>query len=214
MTDSPRRIPRLGWAIAFVVAVTLIGVTWVQLKQTTPASEDLEVLATVPEFSFTDQTGWAFGSKDLEGDVWVVDFIFTRCGGPCPVMTSRMGELQSALEPVIRKTGGGVRLVSVTVDPEHDTPEVLRAYADKYGADPELWKFLTGDPAAVTEFVRKGMLQPLAKGSDELPIHSQRFLVVDAEGRIRSYHDLNDGELIPQLLMDIGGLMRERNGSR
>ncbi len=214
MTDSPRRIPRLGWAIAFVAAVTLIGITWVQLKETTPASESLDVLAEVPQFSFVDQTGEEFGLDDLKGDVWVVDFIFTRCPGPCPVMTSRMSELQAALEPVLRKTGGGVRLVSVTVDPEYDSPEVLRKYAETYGANPELWKFLTSEPNAIRDFVQKGMLQPLAKGDDELPIHSQRFLVVDAEGRIRTYHDLNDGELIPQLLMDIGGLMRERARSK
>jgi protein SCO1/2 len=91
---------------------------------------------------------------------------------------------------------------------------VLREYAETYGADPELWKFLTGDPTEVKNFVQKGMLQPLAAGDDDLPIHSQRFLVVDAEGRIRTYHDLNDGELIPQLLMDIGGLMRERERSK
>ncbi len=213
MTDEPRRIPRLGWAIAFVAAVTLIGITWVQLKQTKPMTEELDVLAEVPAFSFTDQTGQPFGLEDLEGDVWVVNFIFTRCPGPCPVMTSRMGELQAALEPVIRKTGGGVRLVSVTVDPEYDGPEVLREYAETYGAEPELWKFLTGEPEVVKDFIQKGMLQPLAEGDDELPIHSQRFLVIDAEGRIRTYHDLNDRELIPQLLMDIGGLMRERSSS-
>ncbi len=210
MSDSPKRIPRLGWAIAFVAAVTLIGVTFVSFKQAKPANEILPPIATVPEFSFTSQTGETVTRGDLEGQVWVADFIFTRCPGPCPVMTSRMKELQSAIEG----KGGGVKLVSVTVDPEHDTPEVLREYGEKHGADPEVWKFLTGNPDEITQFVQKGMLQPLAKGDDDLPVHSQRFIVVDAEGRIRSYHDLDDQALIPELLMDIGGLMRERRPQR
>ncbi len=214
MTDNPRRIPRLGWAIAFVVAVTLIGITWVQLKQTSPADEALDVVAKVPDFSLTDQTGEAFGLDDLKGDVWVINFIFTRCPGPCPVITSRMGELQAALAPALRKSGGGVRLVSVTVDPEYDRPGVLREYAETYGADPELWKFLTGEPAVVKDFIKQGMLQALAPGEDELPIHSQQFVVVDATGRIRSFHGLDEGELIPKLLMDIGGLMRERDSAK
>lgn len=210
MSDSPKRIPRLGWAIAFVAAVTLIGVTFVSFKRAEVLREELPPLGIVPEFSFTSQTGETVTRDDLLGQVWVADFIFTRCPGPCPVMTSRMRELQSAIEG----KGGDVTLVSVTVDPEHDTPEVLQEYAEKYDADPEVWKFLTGDPDEIIEFVQKGMLQPLAKGDDDLPVHSQRFLVVDAEGKIRSFHSLEDQALIPELLMDIGGLMDERNRRR
>ncbi|MGC1480999.1 MAG: SCO family protein [Chthoniobacterales bacterium] len=206
MSDGPKRIPRLGWAIAFVAAVTMIGVTFVSFKTTKPNADPMPAIAEVPAFSFTSQSGETMTREDLAGDVWIANFIFTRCPGPCPVMSSRMQELQAAIEG----KGGGVRLVSVTVDPEHDTPEVLREYSERYGADPEVWKFLTGDPEEVTDFVQKGMLQPLAKGDDDLPVHSQRFLVVDAEGQIRAFHDLNDPALIPELLMDIGGLMRER----
>lgn len=200
----------MGWAIAFVVAVTVIGVTFVSFKRVEPLREDLPPLGVVPEFSFTSQTGETVTRDDLAGQVWVANFIFTRCEGPCPVMTSRMRELQSAIEG----KGGDVTLVSVTVDPEYDTPEVLREYAEKHGADPEVWKFLTGDPEEVTEFIQKGMLQPLAEGPDGLPVHSQLFVVVDAQGKIRSFHPLQHQALIPELLMDIGGLMDERNRSK
>jgi len=206
MTDGPRRIPRIGWAITFIVATMLVGITWMQLKGVKPdGAEKMPVIAAIPEFSFTNQAGETVTLDDLKGRVWVADFIFTRCPGPCPVMSSRMAELQGA----IQKAGGGVQLVSVTVDPEFDTSEVLAKYGERFGADPGIWWLLTGDRKEVDDFVMKGMLQPLARDGEGVPAHSQRFLVVDAQGRLRSYHDLDDGELIPKLLMDIGALMRE-----
>lgn len=206
MPDAPRRIPRVGWAIAFLVVTTLMAMAWVNLKGVKPPqTRALDRIAQVPEFSFTSQTGETVTREDLAGSIWVADFIFTRCPNPCPIMSDRMQELQEA----IKKKGGNVRLVTVTVDPEHDTPEVLAAYAKRYDADPSLWKFLTGEPEAIREFVTRGMLQPLAKDPANVPVHSQRFLVVDSEGILRSYHDLDDPELLPKLLMDIGTLMRE-----
>lgn len=206
MSEPARRIPRLGWAIAFIAITTLMAMAWVNLKNTRPAQvADLPVLAKVPDFTFTSQTGEKISRKDLIGKVWVADFIFTRCPNPCPIMTDRMMELQKAIE----RKGGDVKLVTVSVDPEFDTPEVLAAYAAKYNANPDIWKFLTGEPDKIHEFVTKGMLQPLAKDPDGVPSHTQRFLVVDANGELRSYHDLNDPELMPKLLMDIGKLLRE-----
>jgi protein SCO1/2 len=206
MPESARRIPRLGWAIAFVAVTTLIAMAWVNLKGTRPTQmADLPVLAQVPEFTFTSQTGAPVSREDLLSNVWVVNFIFTRCPSPCPIMSDRMMELQKA----IQRKGGDVKLVTVTVDPAHDTPEVLASYAAKFDADPAIWSFLTGDPEKIEEFVIKGMLQPLATDPTGVPSHSQRFLVVDAAGGLRSFHDLDDPELMPKLLMDIGKLLRE-----
>lgn len=204
--DSPQRIPRFGWVVAFLAATTVIGVTWMKLKDTKPRHENvLPVLGTVPDFSFQSQAGKPVTKDDLLGKIWVADFIFTRCPGPCPAMTARMAELQAA----VAKAGGNVHLVSVTVDPEFDTPPVLETYAGRYNADPKWWTFLTGDSGKITEFVQKGMMLPLAKNGENLPIHSQKFVVVDAQGHIRSYHDLDDPELVPKVLLDIGNLMRE-----
>jgi len=206
MSEPVRRIPRLGWAIAFVVATTLIAMAWVNMKDARPTQmSDLPVLAEVPAFQFTSQTNTPVSKEDLLGNVWVANFIFTRCPNPCPIMTERMMELQKA----IQRKGGAVKLVTVSVDPANDTPEVLSAYGAKYQADPEIWNFLTGEPDKIETFVVKGMLQPLATDSDGVPSHSQRFLVVDANGNLRSFHDLSDPELMPKLLMDIGKLLRE-----
>ncbi len=209
MTQLPPRIPRLGWVLAFLAVTTVLGLAWINLKSTRPDDEALRpVIANVPDFSFTSQSGQTVTRADLAGKIWVADFIFTRCPGPCPVMTARMAELQSALA---RVGGDDVRLVSVTVDPEYDTPEVLTAYGERFGANPALWYFLTGDSQKIDDFAVKGMLQPLMRDPDGVPNHSQKFVVVDGEGRIRTFYDLDDRELIPKLLMDIGALVRERN---
>lgn len=204
--NSPKRIPRLGWVIAFLAGTTIIGLTWMNFKGTRPERESsLPVLGTVPEFSFTSQNGTTVTREDLLGKIWVADFIFTRCPGPCPLMSSRMKEIQSA----IADAGDDVRLVSVSVDPEYDTPEVLSKYGEKYGADPAKWIFLTGAYEAVEKFVVKGMLLPLQKNGEDQPIHSQKFVIVDAEGKIRAYHDMDDPEFMPKVLLDIGNLFRE-----
>jgi protein SCO1/2 len=173
--------------------------------QPAPMPAHLERVAEVPDFRFVDQAGQPVTLADLKGKIWVANFIFTRCAGPCPVMTSRMAELKGKLGRV----GDGVVLVSVSVDPDFDTPEVLKAYADRLGADPTRWKFLSGPKPEIDEFVVKGMLQPLAKDVTGLPAHSTRFVLVDREGWLRGFQDGNDPEVVQKLLMDIGDLLRE-----
>ena len=102
--------------------------------------------------------------------------IFTRCKGPCPLISTRMAELNGKL----KKIHDGVKLASFTVDPEYDTPEVLSKYGANLGANPAVWKFLTGTPEATNEIIVKGLLQPIAKEPDGTPAHSQRFVIVDA----------------------------------
>jgi protein SCO1/2 len=205
--DEPRRIPRLGWAIAFLVATAAMAAAWSMLKSAcSPESTLPPPIASAPDFSFIDQNGKPVTLQDLKGRVWVANFIFTRCPGPCPRMTSRMAEIHKA----ISRAGDAVQLVTVTVDPEYDTPAVLADYATRAGATDGRWSFLTGDPARIEEFVVKGMLLPLGKEADGLPAHSQRFVVVDQAGGIRSYHNLDDSELVGKVLIDIGALLREK----
>src|SRR6185369_9277822 len=102
----------------------------------------------VADFSFTECHGQTVTKADLLGKPWLACFIFTQCAGPCPRVSEQMAVLQKRLKEL------DVRLVSFTVDPDRDTPEVLRAYADKYGADPEKWWFLTGDKAEIYRLVK------------------------------------------------------------
>ena len=199
------RMHKLGWAgafLGFVLAVTMGYSMW--QASVRRDVEQLPVIRAVPEFALTDQNGEQVTTADLRGKIWIADFIFTRCAGPCPLMTARMLEMQKALV----KTPG-VKLVSVTVDPEHDTPEVLKAYAEANFADPERWKFLTGDKAVIEKLVTEGFMQHLAEENGE-PVHGTMFLIVDGNGMVRSARMLEDPELIPKVLTDAGNLLREQ----
>lgn len=205
----PPRIPRLGWAIAFVVATTLIAWTYTQFNSAVrargPVSPRLEKFAPAPDFQFTAQDGSTVTKDDYKGKIWVVNTIFTRCLGPCPVMTSRMAELNQRLGNKAKD----VNLVTFTVDPDHDTPAVLKEYGEKVGASPDKWKFLTGPKDQIDETIVKGFLQPLSKDPDGMPAHSTRFILVDRDGWMRGFQDGSDPEVVQKLLMDIGDLLRE-----
>jgi cytochrome oxidase Cu insertion factor (SCO1/SenC/PrrC family) len=170
--------------------------------------EPLPVLGTLPEFSLTERSGEPFGLKDLRGQVWVADFIFTNCAGTCPIMTTAMTDIQKT---VLAEKLDDVKLVSITVDPERDTPEVLQRFADGYGALTGRWYFLTGDGAAIQQLANKGFLLSAATGgSPEEPIiHSNRFVLVDRQGRIRGYYDGTEEEGVKQLLKDLKKLYLE-----
>ena len=170
----------------------------------------MEKLARVPNFKLTDQTGTPFGSENLKGKIWVANFIFTRCKGPCPLISTRMADLHTKL----KKTKGGVNLVSFTVDPEHDTPPVLSKYGELLGADASNWKFLTGNSDDINAIVVNGLLQPLSNEPDGTPAHSQRFVIVDGGGWIRGFRDGEDPEVLQKLMVDIGELLRENSASQ
>lgn len=155
---------------------------------------ELPVLVNIPRFTLTDQTGEPLGSDQLDGKVWIVGFVFTRCAGPCPMMTSRMAELHFQLRDAGRfaPEGGNVRLVTITVDPDYDTPAVLAEYARLAHADNDHWKFLTGTRRYIWELIKDGFKLPVGDNPDDkaMPIlHSQKFVLVDRLGRIRGYYD-------------------------
>jgi cytochrome oxidase Cu insertion factor (SCO1/SenC/PrrC family) len=170
------------------------------------ATPDLSppVLATLEPFSLTDSQGNAFGSRQLRGKVWVADFIFTRCAGPCPMMTSRMAQLQARLAQA--PTRSDARLVSISVDPTHDSPEVLRRYASMAEANPHRWRFLTGGHDETWRLAQDGFKLPVANNPEDtrMPIlHSQKFVLVDRAGLIRGYYDGLDDTGFDQLLGDL-----------
>lgn len=152
------------------------------------ASEKLPVIAKLSNFQLKDQEGEVFSSKDLEGRVWVSDFIFTRCAGPCPLMTDRMAELQQTF-----KGKADVSFVTITMDALHDTPDVLEAFGKKHGADFSNWYFLTGDSTSILDIARNIYKVPADKDPE---MHTTRFILVDKESNIRGYYDsLDDGAI-------------------
>jgi protein SCO1/2 len=169
----------------------------------------LPVLGTVPPFSLTERTGAPLGSEDLTGRVWVADFVFTRCPDVCPALTARMARLQDRFG-----TGAdAVRLVSFSVDPVHDTPEVLRTYAERTGARPE-WLFVTGPRDRVAALLRDGFKVAWADdGPTTSPItHSDRFVLVDRRLGIRGYYHGSDQDDLERLARDAAGLRDGRRG--
>jgi len=170
------------------------------------AARTFPAYGSVPPFQLTNQDGRPFGSSDLANKIWIADFIFTSCRGPCPIISSRMSELQKPLERT------DVHLVSFTVDPEKDTPQVLRSYADKLRAEAGRWDFLTGDRAAIYDLCQKGFKLGVSDGSDEMgtPVHSTRMVLVDRRGEIRGYYEGTAADAVTKLVADTKHLLREQ----
>jgi protein SCO1/2 len=147
------------------------------------------MLGTLPAFTLTDQRGQPFGTRELAGHVWVADFIFTSCEGACPLLSERMAEVGRRA----RKLGPDFHLVSFSVDPERDTPERLRAYGARYGANPLAWSFLTGPLGAIESAVVGGFKVGMGKEAADEPggvmqvFHGENLVLVDRELRIRGY---------------------------
>ena len=165
--------------------------------------DPLAAIAEVPPFSLVDQNGKPMTRDDLKGTVWIASFVFTRCAGPCPMMTAKMSMLHRAIDDP------GVHFVTFTVDPEHDTPAVLKQYAKSHHADEARWHFLTGNK--ITMFnLSHGMLLPAAPASDDKPIlHSERFVLVDTTGKIRNYYGTREGADIERLKVNAAALIAQ-----
>jgi cytochrome oxidase Cu insertion factor (SCO1/SenC/PrrC family) len=191
---------RLIWA-AFVFGV-------VSLRRSSSTSNGLPVLGTVPEFSLVERSGRTVTRAELDGQPWVANFIFTQCGGVCPMLSTRMAQLQRALA---EKGITNVRSVSFSVDPAHDTPQVLRVYAEQYHADANRWLFLTGPRSELYRVISEGFSLAVAERSaeeatqtpGELITHSDRFVLVDAAGHLRAYYHGTDAASVQQILHDL-----------
>lgn len=176
------------------------------------APRGLPALGEVPAFSLVERSGAPLTRDALLGRVWVADFVFTRCSVTCPVMTAAMRRLQEDFADLPE-----VRLVSFTVDPERDTPDVLREYARAVGADRARWLFATGEKAAIhglsREGFRLGVGDPAtgdgAPVGAEAILHSTRLVLVDARARIRGYYDGGDPEAVALLERHARRLARE-----
>jgi protein SCO1/2 len=171
-------------------------------------ADGLPVLAELPPFELLNERGERFGSADLRGKAWVANFIFTRCPTVCPVLTRKMGSLQ----PVAQESGGALHLVSISVDPDFDRPDVLRAYAEKAGADPARWTFLTGDAASVRATVLEGFKVSIGRSGSPDDVagifHGTHFVLVDSGGWVRGYYASEDSAAVGKLRRDMARLAR------
>ncbi len=218
---SPAWLVFAALALAVPVSVLLL---------TPAAAPKLPVLAELPSFKLIDEHGRAFGRSDLEGRVWVADFIFTSCADACPRLTQKLKHLQDRLVPL--EQGGNIGLLSISVDPERDDPKKLLAYAQTFGARDGLWHFLTGPQAEVERTVVKGFhvamakvpvpgtaadgREPKADASDADVhveafdiMHGEKLVLVDRHGQIRGYYDADDQD---RLLRDARSLTGSGRG--
>lgn len=160
----------------------------------------------LPDFALTavtaDGATRPLSRADLRGRAWVAGFVFTRCAGPCPLLTANMSALRKRLP-------AGAGLLSISVDPDHDKPAVLAAYAAKYSAGPE-WLFVTGEKKALTALVRDGFLLPVVEDAKAEPgsrvTHSAKFVLLDAEARVRGWYDGDDEAALARLAADAARL--------
>jgi protein SCO1/2 len=198
---------RLVWA---ALILTLAGIAvaggW-RLLSGRAGSSALPVYGTVPAFALVERSGKTVTAGDLAGRVWVADFIFTDCHGMCPGLSTTLAAL---LQHLAARGETAVTAVSFTVDPTRDDPATLRRYAERFGADPARWLFLTGERAAVEQLVRDGFhlsiaeLPPGERERSPEPItHSDRFVLVDGELRIRGYYHGTDAESVAKLERDL-----------
>ena len=208
----PRKRLFLFYALCICVGGFAIGATYLQL--THPPEPPLQRIKTLPDFQLMERSGKSVGLADLKGKVWLADFVYTTCPGPCLMISSRLAELQNeALQ------NPAVRFVSVSTDPEHDTPEVLQKYAEHFHAAPDRWLFLTGEKGKVYGLIRDGFLLAVAEqpGAEQPIIHSTKLMLVDKNGVVRNFYDgASEGRSTEEksaenraILRDIDRLARE-----
>jgi cytochrome oxidase Cu insertion factor (SCO1/SenC/PrrC family) len=216
--NQPAR--RIGWRVwgglALVALTLLLALLLAQLKFRTAPGPPLPVIDQIAGFTLTNQNGRTVSLADLRGQVWVADIIFTRCPGPCLKMTKQMKVLQEALPP-----GSQTKLVTLTTDADFDTPPVLKAYAERFGADPQRWMFLTGTKREIANLAIDSLkLTAIEKKPEErespqdLFVHSTIFVIADKRGQLRGVFETTGEGIDPQdvkarILAAVGRLERE-----
>ena len=206
-----RVLQALALALFGVVAALVAWILFTRLHPSRAQSLGLGLSIPAPAFTLTDQDGRPFSSVGLAGKVWVADFIYTRCGASCPTLTAQMAALQKALrgEP-------GAAFVSISVDPRHDRPAVLKRYAKDFGADLSNWSFLCGDADATDALIQGGFKLPVVRvrvpeQGDKADIpHSSTLALVDRHGLIRAYYEGIEEGNWPKLEQAVRALLEER----
>ncbi len=177
--------------ISFIILI--FGIWAVPKIVDSLSKPDMATIGTVPEFSFTDQNGKTITNEDYRGKVYVVEFFFTTCPDICPIMTENMIKIQNEF-----LGNPNVGIASFTIDPNHDTPEVLKKYAEKKGITKLQWHLLTGDKDQIFKLANEGFKLYVGETPESDPgfEHSGLFALIDQEGTIRSRKDKNGNPLI------------------
>ncbi len=198
-----------------MAAITLAVAFAVSARRARAAAPPLPVLGPVPHFTMTDQLGRSASDETLHGQVLVVDFFYASCTSSCPLLTGKMLALQKGLagrEQQLERPLP-VHLVSITLDPANDTPEVLRAYAERVGADGARWSFLSGRSEDLDRVVVQGFKTTFQRADPAAGIasimHGEWLVLVDASGSLRGFYAASDPERMQALLTDATRLATE-----
>ena len=185
------------WVYLSSLLVVIILIIVLQPKE----ENELPIIGQIPSFDLIDQNGESFTLESGKGNVWLADFIFTTCAGPCPIMTERMSTVQHDLIDIDK-----LKFVSFTVNPDYDTPEVLKKYAKRYDADISTWSFVTGKYEQIQELIANGFKMG---DEEEIVFHSTRFALVDHEGNLRGYYSGTEPMDHENLTRDIHSLVKK-----
>ena len=193
----------LGLVILFVASVVVMS----RFKFEPQGGENsgLDDFGLVPNVVLTERSGQTLALDQLHGAVWIADFIFTYCPGPCPLMSARMSELHKEFSDI-----AGLKFVSFSVDPDRDTPERMREYATLYNADPQRWLFLVA-PKDTMNDLASARFHMAASG--DLLLHSTLFALVDQKGHIRNYYHIDDPQMKTKMRADILTLLGKGSAS-
>ena len=186
--------------IYIVVAVFLLATYFLNYKG---KENELPEIGMVPEFEFVNSEQETITLNNLKGKVWVADFIFTTCTMACPMMTGNMNIIHKKY-----KKNDDVRLASISVYPEYDTPEVLTKYASQYDANTSRWYFLTGEESTVKRVIKDGFK---IGDYEDIIFHSEKFALVDKKGMIRAYYNGMKTEDMKKLKKDINSLLKQNS---
>ena len=188
--------------IKIYIAIAALLIATYLLKNSEPENS-LPVIGNIPDFEFVNSEGETITLTSLKGKVWVADFIFTTCNMACPIMTGNMNIIHKKY-----KQNDDVRLVSISVYPDYDTPEVLTKYAAQYNADTNRWYFLTGEESTVQEVIKDGFK---IGDYEDIIFHSEKFALVDRSGMIRAYYNGMKTEDMKKLKKDINSLLKQNS---
>ena len=185
------------WVYLSSLLIVIILIIVLQPKE----ENELPIIGQIPSFDLIDQNGESFTLENVKGNVWLADFIFTTCAGPCPIMTERMSTVQHDLIDIDK-----LKFVSFTVNPDYDTPEVLKKYAKRYDAYISTWSFVTGKYEQIQELIANGFKMG---DEEEIVFHSTRFALVDHEGNLRGYYSGTEPMDHENLTRDIHSLIKK-----
>ncbi len=203
MDRKQKIITGILWSVLIVVMVGVVG-TGLWARKRDEAANALPRLFHVPQFSLIDQDARPVTDAQLRGKPWVAAFIFTQCAGDCPMMSRRFQSLQKATD------GSEVRLVSFTVDPQRDTPAVLKAYAQRFNAQQGRWMFLTGTQEQMLSTAAEMKISAVPATATQPILHADFLLLVDGEGWVRGVYRSKDDETEKKLAADALALARQQ----